>query len=202
MIPQEFVVMYLVANAVGLGLLELGYWMPRVARWAWVAIFVWAAAVNTFTAAVEPWVYLAYGGLTPSEWYEGFIGGWFSRLVSPVKAYMRIPAWTGWGYSKDLPRTGISGVGRPTLLEVIAPADLRPIGSLQADRPVQDLYLDALQLSFPVYPDGAVTVRLPLEKSDRSMIPIELAITYMACSDTTCLPPVENKRISATLRNQ
>jgi hypothetical protein len=81
MIPQEFVVMYLVANAVGLGLLELGYWMPRVARWAWVAIFVWAATVNTFTAALEPWVYLAYGGLTPSEWYEGFISGWFSRHI-------------------------------------------------------------------------------------------------------------------------
>lgn len=32
------------------------------------------------------------------------IGGLFSRLVSPRKKYMRIPAWTGWGYSKDFPR--------------------------------------------------------------------------------------------------
>jgi hypothetical protein len=78
MIPQEFVVMYLVANAMGLALLELGYWLPRVARWAWVGIFVWAATVNTFTAATKPWAYLAYGGLTPSHWYEAFINGWFS----------------------------------------------------------------------------------------------------------------------------
>jgi hypothetical protein len=59
-----------------------------------------------------------------------------------------------------------------------------------------------LEQSYPVYPDGPVTVRLPIEKLDRPTTPIELAITYMACSDTTCLPPVENKPISATLRNQ
>src|SRR5262245_56850790 len=84
MIPQEYVVMYLVANAVGLALLEIGYWLPRVARWAWVGIFIWAATVNTFTAATEPWVYLAYGGLTPSRWYEAFITGWFSAHIPEV----------------------------------------------------------------------------------------------------------------------
>jgi len=81
MIPQEYVVTYLVANAVGLALFELGYWLPRVARWVWVGIFVWAATVNTFTAATEPWVYLAYGSLTPSHWYEAFINGWFSAHI-------------------------------------------------------------------------------------------------------------------------
>lgn len=117
---------------------------------------------------------------------------WLAGTFTPTKPRFHL-------YSKDLPRTGISGVGRPTLLAVIAPADLRPLGSLQADQPVQELYFDILQQSFPVYPDGAVTVRLPIEKPARSPISIELAITYMACSDTTCLAPVENKRISATL---
>ncbi len=32
------------------------------------------------------------------------LGGLVSRLVSPRKKYMRLPAWTGWGYSKDFPR--------------------------------------------------------------------------------------------------
>ncbi|MDP3244117.1 MAG: lactate utilization protein, partial [bacterium] len=27
-----------------------------------------------------------------------------ARLVSPASAWMRLPAWTGWGYSKDFPR--------------------------------------------------------------------------------------------------
>jgi L-lactate dehydrogenase complex protein LldG len=32
------------------------------------------------------------------------LGGFFSRVYSPRSAYMRIPAFTGWGYSKDFPR--------------------------------------------------------------------------------------------------
>ena len=32
------------------------------------------------------------------------LGGFFSHLVSPRHKYMHIPAWTGWGYSKDFPR--------------------------------------------------------------------------------------------------
>jgi L-lactate dehydrogenase complex protein LldF len=35
------------------------------------------------------------------------LGGLFSRLYSPRRAYMRIPAWTGWGYSKDFPRLAV-----------------------------------------------------------------------------------------------
>jgi hypothetical protein len=78
MIPQEYVVMYLGANLIGLAILALAFWAPRVARWVWVAIFVWAASANTMTAATEPWMYLAYGGLTPSTLYREFINGWFS----------------------------------------------------------------------------------------------------------------------------
>ena len=32
------------------------------------------------------------------------LGGLFSRLLSPRRKYMRIPVWTGWGYSKNFPR--------------------------------------------------------------------------------------------------
>jgi len=35
------------------------------------------------------------------------LGGILSRVYSPRRAYMRIPAWTGWGYSKDFPRLAI-----------------------------------------------------------------------------------------------
>jgi hypothetical protein len=48
-----------------------------------VAIFVWAASVNTITVAREPWVYLAYGALTPSALYREFIDGWFSAHIQP-----------------------------------------------------------------------------------------------------------------------
>jgi len=36
------------------------------------------------------------------------LGGLLSHLYSPHKKYMRIPAWSGWGYSKDFPRLEIS----------------------------------------------------------------------------------------------
>ncbi len=31
------------------------------------------------------------------------LGGLLSRILSPRRAYLRLPAWTGWGYSKDFP---------------------------------------------------------------------------------------------------
>jgi hypothetical protein len=81
MIPQDYLVMYLGANLIAVMILALAFWKPRIARWLWVAIFVWAASVNTMTAATEPWMYLAYGGLTPSAWYRDFIHGWFSTHI-------------------------------------------------------------------------------------------------------------------------
>ncbi|MEZ0396376.1 MAG: LUD domain-containing protein [Anaerolineales bacterium] len=35
------------------------------------------------------------------------LGGLFSRLLSPRRPYLRLPAWTGWGYSKDFPRLAV-----------------------------------------------------------------------------------------------
>jgi L-lactate dehydrogenase complex protein LldF len=35
------------------------------------------------------------------------LGGILSRVYSPRRAYMRIPTWTGWGYSKDFPRVAV-----------------------------------------------------------------------------------------------
>lgn len=84
MIPQEYLVMYASANLIALALLAVAFWQPRIARWVWVAIFVWAASVNTMTAASSPWEYLAYGGLTPSALYRDFINGWFSTHIQPV----------------------------------------------------------------------------------------------------------------------
>ena len=83
MIPQEYVAAYLSANFVAFGILALAFWRPTIVRWIWVAIFVWAAVVNTLTAASEPWVYLAYGALTPSALYRDFIAGWFSTHIQP-----------------------------------------------------------------------------------------------------------------------
>jgi hypothetical protein len=83
MIPREYLVMYLAGNLIALAILALALTRPRVARWVWVGIFVWAASVNTMTVVREPWVYLAYGYLTPSALYRDFINGWFSTHIEP-----------------------------------------------------------------------------------------------------------------------
>jgi hypothetical protein len=83
MIPREYLIMYAGANLIAVAILTLAYLRPRMARWLWVAIFVWAASVNTMTAAAEPWVYLAYADLTPSAVYHDFITGWFSAHIQP-----------------------------------------------------------------------------------------------------------------------
>jgi L-lactate dehydrogenase complex protein LldF len=35
------------------------------------------------------------------------LGGLLTHLLSPRRAYLRLPAWTGWGYSKDFPRMAV-----------------------------------------------------------------------------------------------
>jgi hypothetical protein len=99
-------------------------------------------------------------------------------------------------YSKDLPESGLNGLGRPTLLRVTASDRIKSIGSLVANQPVRNLYIGALGLSFPVYPEGPVTLSFPFELATSDYAAsMELSVAYMACSDKTCLPPVTDKRL-------
>ena len=90
MIPHEFLVPYLVSNGVALGVLAVAFWRPRIARWAGVAVFGWAAVTNAWIALLHPSLYLDYANLTPSTFYRDFILGWFSGhvqlLVLPTAA--------------------------------------------------------------------------------------------------------------------
>ena len=103
-------------------------------------------------------------------------------------------------YGKDLPENGLNGLGRPTLLKVTASDGIRSVGSLVANQPIRNLYIETLELSFPVYPEGPVTLSFPFELTggDESAS-MELSVTYMACSDKTCLPPVIDKRLRVPL---
>lgn len=98
-------------------------------------------------------------------------------------------------YSKDLPRNGLNGLGRPTLLEILSSEGIRLAGSLTAYQAPHDLYMETLGLSFPVYPEGPVILGLPFEWTGKDHpASMELSVTYMACSDQKCLPPVVDKR--------
>ena len=58
MVPGEFLVPYVVANAAALVILSLALWKPAVGRWCAVAVFVWAAVTNARVALLTPGAYL------------------------------------------------------------------------------------------------------------------------------------------------
>ena len=101
-------------------------------------------------------------------------------------------------YSKDLPMGGIDGVGRPTLVGFSS--DFENIDKIQASVQSEDLLIEGFCKPFPVYPTGAVTLRLPLsfpsEKLEQQSLD-HVYVNYMACSDSgTCLAPVVKKKIT------
>ena len=102
-------------------------------------------------------------------------------------------------YSKDTPRSGVEGLGRPTLLELAPGAPIGPRGELSADvvaYPEPDGITDEPLL---IYPSGPVTLRLPIEEPESGMS-LPVALTFMLCSDHGyCTPPVENKTFSVTI---
>ena len=102
-------------------------------------------------------------------------------------------------YGKDLPKSGIHGVARPTLLELVSSPSIRAAGPLVADQPTIELQVAALGLTFPVYPEGAVTLRLPVTLTAQESTTAVLSVTYMACSDRTCMAPVIDKRVSVRI---
>jgi hypothetical protein len=94
-------------------------------------------------------------------------------------------------YSIHLPPGGVSGLGIPTA--VSTRDGLRTTGRLTADRPVIEVQIAELNVDLPVYPDGPVTVTVPVRQTGNG--PAEVLVTYGACSPTTCLPPVRNHPI-------
>jgi hypothetical protein len=119
-------------------------------------------------------------------------GTWLAGTYTPTRPAFHL-------YGKDLPQTGISGVGRPTRLGIVSCSAIRAVGSLAADQPTHDLFVPMLGLTLPVYPEGPVTLRLPVTFDAGDDAVAELSVTYMACSSRKCLPPVVDRRVAVTL---
>ena len=88
-------------------------------------------------------------------------------------------------YSKDLPANGIDGLGRPTRLDIVS--GLISEGALTASAEPIDLKTEGLDEILPVYPDGAVTLRLPVKVLKAGNAQVK--VSYMACSTFACLDP-------------
>ena len=117
---------------------------------------------------------------------------WLRAHFTPVRPGFRL-------YAMELPRDGLSGIGRPTLLEIVTAEGLRAAGNLQADRAPGEIRSDVLGLRFPVYPPGPVTLSLPVTLPADGTARAELSVTYMTCSERTCMPPAIDRRVHVTL---
>jgi hypothetical protein len=117
---------------------------------------------------------------------------WLAGTFTPTRQGFHL-------YGKDLPKEGLRGIGRPTLLEIASGESMRAAGPVQADRATSDLLVPELGLRFPVYPAGPVTLRRPVTFTRQGSAPAELSVTYMACTEGSCLAPAIDRRVRVTI---
>jgi hypothetical protein len=99
-------------------------------------------------------------------------------------------------YSKDIPRGGVDGLGRPTLLELSAESKLQALGELTESAPVEPPAFEPFALL--VYPAGEVrlSLEIALPPGDSGWTDESVSVTYMACQGQVCLPPVMGKVVA------
>ena len=101
-------------------------------------------------------------------------------------------------YSKDLPRHGINGQGRPTLLELPSNSRMQSIGAL-----TESVGSDMIgyEPDGPlVYPEGLVTLTLPVKLPLTSgWVNDQISLTYMACNALSCKVPTIEKLIPVSV---
>lgn len=97
-------------------------------------------------------------------------------------------------YSKDIPITGVDGLGRPTLFSLAETSQLISTGELIES--VQAQVPDFEPKELLVYPLGAVTLRMPVNlPAGDAWLQESVLVTFMACSDVGCKPPVMQKEV-------
>lgn len=97
-------------------------------------------------------------------------------------------------YSKDIPLTGVEGLGRPTLLELSANSQMRSLGGLLESVPSEIPDFEPMELL--VYPAGIVTLSLPVQlPPGNEWVDETVKVTYMSCSGNGCKAPVVGKLI-------
>lgn len=100
-------------------------------------------------------------------------------------------------YSKDIPETGIDGLGRPTSLKLSEDSAFQALG--QAEESVNAQVPDSEPFELLVYPDGPVTLRLPVQWIDHKAFTETIFVSYMACDQRGCRAPVLNKAIEINI---
>jgi hypothetical protein len=111
---------------------------------------------------------------------------WLEGAFTPEEGYHL--------YSKDIPRGGIEGLGRPTLIELVPGSRLVSAGELaESVSALQGQGFEGLL----VYPEGPVTLRLPVYLPEgQGWYDEQVSITFMACRLGRCSPPVTGELVA------
>ncbi len=129
----------------------------------------------------------------------------FRELDSQGRPLLRAtftPAERGFHvYSKDLDPKKAGGGGLATRLELLPHASVSAAGALFADVAPQSHRNKELDASVDIYPDGPVTLRLPIQfVGAATNVAAQVAVSYMACkTDGVCLRPVERQILDVQL---
>ncbi len=104
-------------------------------------------------------------------------------------------------YGSTMPRTGIDGAGRPTLVELASGA-WSVAGPAVESVPAHEQVLPGFSAPFPLYPDGPVTLRLPIHRTSADGGPsARVIVTFMVCTSSgVCFPPVERAVVDIPVR--
>ncbi len=107
-------------------------------------------------------------------------------------------------YSFDLPKGGMDGLGRPTLLELPADALMKVTGELESDVAASMGEAGEGVPALPMYPAGPVILRLPVSLPEAEGAPVtdHVIVTYMSCTPRGCHKPVVDKRVEVRLPAQ
>lgn len=77
---QLYLVPFLISNGIAIFLIWLSWKAPKISRWAFVLLFLWASGTNLYIANSTPKVYLDYAPMA-SALYRSFILGWFASHI-------------------------------------------------------------------------------------------------------------------------
>ncbi|MBI4732499.1 MAG: hypothetical protein HY781_10350 [Chloroflexi bacterium] len=164
--------------------------MNRLARFAFCLLFFLAACgspADPGPASPYPLASFTENRVTVEIALEFDETGqaWLAAAFTPEEGYHL--------YSKDIPRGGVDGLGRPTLLELVPGSRLEPAGELTES-------VGAQQEEGPegllVYPEGPVTLRLPVNLPEGAgWFDEQVSVTFMACASGVCCPPVAGKLV-------
>lgn len=99
-------------------------------------------------------------------------------------------------YSAKLPKKGVHGVGRPTVVEIPETSFVAATGALHIDKEIIDP-----QAQLPIYTDGPVRAVLPIHLPQGDGLPrtVQVSVTYMSCTQTSCNRPVTNRLLNIIL---